>query len=140
VTRAIAIATRQDYRGVYDALNEMGQQERPTKRGRKSSSRTGVSRKMYEKYLLARGWVWTPTMKIGSGCTVHLVVDELPAGRLIVSLSRHLTCVSIYESTNGDKRSPEYGVVTRYGVVRDTHDPTRGGTRCVYGYYVEAAR
>ena len=28
--------------------------------------------------VLAIGWVWTPTMQIGSGCTVHLHADELP--------------------------------------------------------------
>lgn len=25
--------------------------------------------------------------------------------------------------------------VTRDGVIRDTHDPSRDGTRCVYGYW-----
>ena len=55
-------------------------------------------------------------MAIGSGCTVHLRADELPPGRLIVGVSRHTTAVI-------------------NGVVHDTHDPTRGGTRCVYGYW-----
>ncbi len=32
-------------------------------------------------------------MQIGSGCTVHLRADELPSGRLVVSVSRHLTAV-----------------------------------------------
>lgn len=57
-------------------------------------------------------------MGIGTGCRVHLRPDELPRGRLVVKLSRHITAVID-------------------GVVYDTHDPTRGGTRCVYGYYRE---
>ena len=62
------------------------------------------------------GWQWTPTMRIGSGCKVHLRADELPAGRLVVSVSRHVVAVVD-------------------GVVHDTHDSTRGGSRCVYGYF-----
>jgi len=27
------------------------------------------------------GWIWTPTIQIGSGCTVHLRADELPSGQ-----------------------------------------------------------
>lgn len=47
---------------------------------------------------------------------MHLRASELPAGRLIVAVSKHLTCVID-------------------GVIYDTHDPSRGGTRCVYGYF-----
>lgn len=65
------------------------------------------------------GWVWTPTMFIGSGCKVHLRGDELPAGRLIVSVSKHLVAVID-------------------GVIHDTYDCSRNGTRCVYGYYRKA--
>jgi len=32
-------------------------------------------------------------MRIGSGCKVHLRADELPPGRLIVKVSRHLVAV-----------------------------------------------
>lgn len=133
VTRAIAIATEQPYQSVYDALNGIAQAERKGKRKRgRSSSRTGVYRRTYDKYLLSLGWKWTPTMRIGSGCKVHLVDGELPMGRLIVSVSRHLTTVID-------------------GVVNDTHDPQRttfwydgeGKTdrishRCVYGYWSAA--
>jgi hypothetical protein len=55
-------------------------------------------------------------MSIGSGCKVHLCTEELPKGRLIVSVSRHLIAVID-------------------GVFHDTHDCSRGGTRCVYGYW-----
>ena len=62
------------------------------------------------------GFVWTPTMAIGQGCTVHLRADELPKGNLIVSVSSHF-------------------VAMIDGVIHDTHDPSRQGTRCVYGYW-----
>lgn len=114
VTRAIAIASGKPYREVYDALNSMAHDEKP-KKGR-SSARSGVFRTTYQKYLEALGAIWTPTMKIGSGCTVHLRADELPRGRLVVSASRHLVAVI-------------------NGVIHDTHDPSRNGKRCVYGYY-----
>lgn len=117
VTRSIAIATSIPYREVYDALNALASNERIGKRKRgKSSSRTGVYRSTYHKYLLGIGWRWTPTMKIGAGCTVHLRADELPTGRLVVSVSRHITAVID-------------------GVIHDTDDCSRSGTRCVYGYY-----
>jgi hypothetical protein len=55
-------------------------------------------------------------MSIGSGCTVHLRDGELPMGRLIVSVSLHLVAVID-------------------GIIHDTHDCSRDGTRCVYGYW-----
>ncbi len=106
VTRAIAIATDIPYAEVYAALSEAGG----------TSAREGVHRTTYERYLQQRGWIFVPTMFIGSGCKVHMRDGELPGGRIIVRLSRH-TCAVID------------------GVAHDTHDPTRGGTRCVYGYF-----
>lgn len=117
VTRAIAIATEKTYQEVYDALNHLAQAERTSKRKRKrSSSRTGVFRQTYQHYLESLGWRWTSTMSIGSGCRVHLRAPELPQGPLIVKVSRHLTAVID-------------------GVLYDTHNCSRGGTRCVYGYF-----
>ena len=117
VVRAIAIATQIPYQQVYDALNELAKDERTGKRKRGvSSSRNGVYRFTYDRYLKSLGWTWKPTMQIGSGCKVHLRSDELPMGRLIVSVSRHMTAVVD-------------------GAICDTHDPSRNGTRCVYGYW-----
>lgn len=119
VVRAVSIATRKSYQEVYDALNGLAQYERTAKRKRGlSNSRTGVYKQTYRRYLESIGWKWTPTMSIGSGCTVHLKTDELPKGRLIVSVSRHLVAVID-------------------GVVHDTNDVSRRGTRCVYGYFRE---
>ena len=117
VTRSIAIVTGKPYKEVYDALNQLSESERIGKRKKsKSNARIGVYRRTYEKYLKSLGYEWIPTMKIGSGCKVHLRADELPKGKLIVSVSKHITAVI-------------------NGVIHDIYDPSRNGTRCVYGYY-----
>ncbi len=117
VTRAIAIATGLPYQKVYDELTELGRHERRSKRRTsKSSARTGVYKPTIKRYMKSLGWEWTPTMGIGTGCQVHLRADELPPGRLVVAVSKH-----------------EVAVID--GVVHDAGDPTRGGTRCVYGYW-----
>jgi hypothetical protein len=52
VARAIANATQQPYRIVYDDLNRLAQSERLTKRHRRgSNARLGVNRISYEEYL-----------------------------------------------------------------------------------------
>lgn len=117
VTRAIAIATGLPYQQVYDALNDLAKNERRGKRKRKiSDARTGVYRQTYDRYLKSLGWKFTPTMGIGTGCKVHLRADELPDGTIIARVSKHVCAVID-------------------GVIHDTHDPSRNGTRCVYGYY-----
>lgn len=129
VVRAIAIATGLDYREVYDDLwkriRNSGPYQGAVLLGQNTtrySPRRGVTRNVYEPYLERLGWTWTPTMKIGSGTTVHLNPAELPDTRngLIVRVSKHVT-------------------VLRAGIIRDTHDPSRGGTRAVYGYYTRDA-
>jgi hypothetical protein len=75
-----------------------------------------VRRKWFKDYMNELGFTWHPAMKIGSGCTVHLREGELPMGRLVVNVSRH--CVAVID-----------------GVVHDTHDPTRGGSRAVHGHW-----
>lgn len=115
VVRSIAIATGKPYQEVYDAMNELARKTRG-KRAKKSNARTGVSRIVYQRYLESLGWEWVGTMKIGSGCKVHLKKSELPDGPIIARVSRHLCAVID-------------------GVVHDTHDPGRDGTRCVYGYF-----
>jgi hypothetical protein len=115
VTRAIAIATGIGYALVYADLNAEAQRERPRNGRQRSSARSGVHKPTTRRYLADIGWEWQPTMQVGSGCRVHLRADELPPGRLVVQLSRHLSAVID-------------------GVIHDTHDPSRDGTRCVYGY------
>lgn len=114
VCRAISIATGEDYRKIYDMINDASKGERK----HRSSARNGVRKDTSRKLLQDMGWIWHPVMTIGSGCTMHMKEDELPAGTLIVKLSGHLTCV-------------------KDGVLYDTYDCTREGTRCVYGYYTK---
>jgi hypothetical protein len=117
VVRSIAIATGLPYQHIYDLVNRSSVHERTGTRKRgKSNARTGVYKSTIKRVMNSLGWVWTPTMQIGSGCTVHLRPDELPPGRLVVSVSKHLTAVID-------------------GVILDTHDCSRRGTRCVYGYW-----
>lgn len=116
-TRAIAIATGKPYQEVYDKINVMGKVEKTSKRRRgKTNARTGVHGHTMRKYMENIGWKWIPTMFIGKGCKVHLRADELPRGRIIVSLSKHYAAVID-------------------GVLNDTYDCSRDGTRCVYGYW-----
>lgn len=119
VCRAITIATQGSYKTIYEAINDIAQTERTGKRKRgKSSARTGVYKATIRRFMEHLGWTWVATMHIGSGCKVHLRADELPQGRLVVSVSKHLVAVID-------------------GVIHDTQDPTRGGTRCVYGYFIK---
>jgi hypothetical protein len=124
VARSIAIATGLTYQSVYERLAESTGSQRATSRSgkRPASASNGIhtKRKWFKDYMASLGWVWTPTMAIGSGCKVHLRSGELPTGRLIVRVSRHYTAVID-------------------GVIHDTHDPQRGGSRCVYGYWSRPA-
>jgi hypothetical protein len=121
VVRAIAIAGGRGYSEVYEELRERikahrwGRREKPVK-----SPRDGVPKSIIRRYLAETGWDWTPTMRVGQGTTVHLRREELPTGRLIVQCSRHLTAVID-------------------GTIHDTHDPSRDGTRAVYGYWKSAS-
>lgn len=108
VTRAIAIATSKDYLTVYNELHSL----------LGYSPRNGVKRKDIKRSVEHFGGVWHSCMKIGSGCTTHLKDDEIPMrGRVVCNVTKHLTCVID-------------------GVINDTYDPSRGGTRCVYGYWI----
>ena len=121
VVRAIAIATEQDYQTVYDELfkrNKRAFARRRNPKGSPSPRDGGTSTKVIRAYMEDLGWAWTPTMGIGTGCTVHLRADELPKGRVLLSLSRHLATVVD-------------------GVLHDTYDCSRDGTRCVYGYWTK---
>lgn len=127
VVRAIAIAAERPYQEVYDRLYALRILHSATKRDRVARSirkkgnspRNGNPRKVYEKLLEELGFRFVPTMGFGTGCKVHLRPEELPAGRIIVRVSKHLAAVVD-------------------GVLYDNHDCSRGGTRCVYGYYQKA--
>lgn len=126
VVRAIAIAAQLPYLEVYEdlhAANAAYADLRNDKLARRlnatgASPRNGNHRNVFHDYIVGHGFDWVPTMQIGAGCQVHLLANELPSGRLIVKVSKHLTTVID-------------------GVIYDTHNPSRGGSRCVYGYYIQ---
>lgn len=124
VCRAVAIAAQLPYEQVYQRLAEGNATQRKTKRSSKNTGKRtaskgiNVRRKWFDDYMKELGFTWVPTMKIGQGCKVHLKREELPAGRLIVNVSKHMCAVID-------------------GVIHDTYDPSREGTRCVYGYYIK---
>ena len=126
VVRSIAIVTGMPYQKVYNDLydaNEAFRKTSKTKLARSlkqknDSPRSGTHRVVLKKYLAQLGFQWTPTMFVGQGCKVHLKKEQLPRGTLLVSCSKHIT-------------------VVKDGVLYDTHDCSRNGTRCVYGYWTK---
>jgi hypothetical protein len=137
VVAAVAIATQQPYKVVYDRLSSGVRSQRLTRgRKRQPSARNGVdvTRTWFKRYMEDLGWTWTPTMLIGSGCRVHLAKGELPDGRLIVSVSRHLTAV--IDQTIHDTYNPQRTIrwVDRFGRLLRTSE------RCVYGYWSKQSK
>lgn len=125
VCRSICIATGLPYDEVYATLALGNKNQRNSKRSKHrkhnkvETASHGIStkRKWFQDYMKSLGFVWVNTMGIGSGCKVHLKAEELPKGRIIVRVSKHYAAVID-------------------GVLNDTHDCSRGETRCVYGYWM----
>lgn len=108
MVRALAIILERDYRETYqEVFDLLGH-----------TPRNGVNMKLVrvKRWLAGQGLEWQPTMRVGQGCRVHVKRDELPEGRLILKLSRHVTTVIGSE-------------------LHDTYDCSRQGTRCVYGFW-----
>ncbi|MBQ3475825.1 MAG: hypothetical protein IJH20_06630 [Bacilli bacterium] len=120
VCRAIAIGNDMDYKEVYDLINKYAKKEHVGKRKKGiSNARNGVYKDTIKRVLEDLGWTWVATMEIGKGCQVHLRANEIPMNEtIIVNVSKHTTCV-------------------KNGVINDTYDCSREGTRCVYGYYIK---
>lgn len=113
VCRAIAIASGRPYQEVYGRLSDGNATQR---RGRTASNGITTKRLWVSRYMRDIGFAWTATMGIGTGCRVHVLASELPPGRLVLRLSRHWAAFVD-------------------GVLCDVDDCSRGGTRCVYGYW-----
>lgn len=108
VVRAVAIATRMDYKRVYDEITCIVGY----------TPRNGVRKADTRKIMAHFGGRWHPTMTIGSGCKTHLKDGEIPKnGNIVCKLSKHVVAVID-------------------GAIHDTYDSSRNGTRCVYGYWV----
>ena len=124
VVRAIAIASGLPYLQVYNDLKALNKKHAETRRSRVaktlkhkgSTPRNGNYKEVYHDYILSLGFKWVSTMGIGTGCKVHVHPHELPNGTLILQVSKHLTAFID-------------------GVVHDTHNCSKDGKRCVYGYY-----
>lgn len=119
VCRAISIATGKDYKEIYNLINKYAKEYSKTNPDDNSHARYGVSKELADKILADLGYTWIPTMRFGTGCKVHLRDGELPNGTLIVRVSKHFTTVID-------------------GIINDTYDCSRDGTRCCYGYYIKA--
>ena len=117
--RAIAIAAEIPYQQAYDLINQFSACERKSKgKNGRSSASSGVFSATLRRVMDSLGWQWVACMSIGTGCKVHLRSDELPSGRIITRVSKHYCAVLD-------------------GVIHDTHDCSRNGTRCVYGYWIK---
>jgi hypothetical protein len=128
VTRAIAIATGKPYGEVHDALTvakvryiyaggegkDAGWTKHYKRRGgvRAFDPDHGCADGAYGPYLGSLGWRYTDT----KGRRLHLRADQLPGGRLIVEIRRHIVAVID-------------------GVIHDTHDCGREGRVPVQGYW-----
>jgi hypothetical protein len=128
VVRAIAIATGQRYMDVHIALYreqcEFVNRSRSQRVQDKGASieAAGVWPEVSKKYLLDHGWEWVPVMKVGSGVTVHLSYEEVPDLPLFIArVSRNLVTVI-------------------HGVAQDISDPSRAGTRALYGYFAPSSK
>jgi hypothetical protein len=123
VVRAIAIAARKPYRAVWDDLaailrDRMHQAAvRERYPDQKRTPGNGVWKEFYHDYVLDLGFEWVPTSGPGTALHgVHMRADELPRGRLIVKLSKHVAAVINH-------------------TLHDTFDCRREGRQRVYGYY-----
>ena len=129
---ALAIATEQDYRAVYETIT-VRHEEWPHEHRRGATTRRikgymearrkptpasfGVYYEVVKEYLEHLDWRWLPLMDIGSGTRYHLRDGQIPTtGRRLARVSKDL--VAVIE-----------------GEVRHPYDPTRDGTRAVYGYW-----
>lgn len=132
VSRSIAIVTGRPFDDVFNLIKACMRATRAAwgkdffdgyalaAGAKKTSPARGVPMPIVHQVLKELGFVWVPTMAIGQGCTVHMRSDELPAGRILVRLSGHVTAVID-------------------GVEHSTYDSSRNGTRCVYGYWHQPA-
>lgn len=105
--RAVAIVDQRSYTEVFDEVEQFR---------RRCDLQLGALKNWLPRYMLHLGWEWTPTTFLAEGCTTHLRASELPRGRIVVRISMGVAAV-----------------VDR--VLHDVSDESRGGRRCVYGWW-----
>jgi hypothetical protein len=113
--RAIAIATGKPYREVFDGLNALSAIFHSSHLRGRPFADNGIQQYIARLYLGQIGWSWTETIR--QGRELRLRRDELPTGRIIVAVTKHLVAVIDH-------------------VVHDASDYWRGRRR-VYGYFEE---
>ena len=148
VCRAVTIASGLPYAEVYEALAKGSGNQRKSKRTPKksASARNGISvkRQWFKDYMHSIGFEWVPTMLVGQGCKVHLSAGELPMGRLVVSVSKHYTCVvdgKVHDTWNPQREIAMFRqfpgwqtAALKTGEKRNQNGIYTIARRCVYGY------
>jgi len=136
VCRSIAIVTGRPYVEIYARLNQGSSDERGS-RGATARSGIRTTRKWFKDLMKELGFEWVPCMGIGTGAKVHLWGGELPMGRLVVKVSRHLTAV--IDGVIHDTFDPQRDVhIMDFNGANSSDDPRvthRVARRCVYGYW-----
>lgn len=135
-TRAAAIALSLPYREVYDELNSIRKEllskarSARVKKFLNNSVRNWTSMRVMQEFFHRHGWTWVSTMKIGSGCSVHLNSWELPSGSIVVRLSKHYTAMvnGVIHDTFDPRLESEWSIDAGNGDKITTK-------RCVYGYW-----
>jgi hypothetical protein len=112
VIRSIAIASDRPYKRIYSDFKGMI----ANRLGYVPEDGILTNKPAFKRYMVESGFVWNITCRIGSRDRVHMNAAELPMGRLVLSLSRHYSCVI-------DHR------------IYDTYDPSSNGKRMVYGFW-----
>lgn len=114
--RAVTIATNDFYSLVYKEVEDFCKTE-PLTHGRKKHGRSSVDSGVYRSSLMRffrkKGFLWVPAYKFGELTRWKLRSEDLPMGRLIVSMYGHVAAVidhTLYD--NCDRRG-----------------------KCVYGYW-----
>lgn len=112
VIRSIALASDVPYKRIYGHFKMMLANEL----GYVPEDGILTQKPAFKRYMVASGFVWNITCRIGSRERVHMNAKELPKGRLVLSLSKHYSCVIDH-------------------VIYDSYDPSNDGTRMVYGFW-----
>lgn len=112
VCRAIAIVKEEPYEKVYAEINliccELGYKG--------LTARKGLQKNVMFEVMSRFGLKWNAVCLPGSKQRIHLSESELPMGRIICRVTRHVVAVID-------------------GVIYDNHDPQRDERRMVYGYW-----
>ncbi len=112
VIRSIALASGRPYKRIYNDFKGMI----ANRLGYVPEDGILTNKPAFKRYMIESGFVWNITCRIGSCDRVHMNAAELPRGRLVLSLSKHYTCVIDH-------------------VIHDTYDCSNNGARMVYGFW-----